>query len=344
MDLLGVGTWSLTATLALLLGTAVLILIVGTAMTREADRLADRTGLGEAIFGAVLLGASTSLSGSVTSVVTAYQGFPGLAASNAIGGIAVQTTWLAVADITYRRANLEHAAASIENMLQGALLCVLLGIPLVVMSVPSFTFFAIHPATFVLFAAYLYGMRVTRAARRMPLWRPHQTSETREDEPHEDTSVSTTMLWVRFTVLVLIAGVAGYLVAVAGVGIVERTGLDESTVGGFITSVTTSLPELVVAIAAVRRGALTLAVGGIIGGNTFDVLFLAFSDIAYRGGSIYHVLSASTVFLIALAIVMTGALLMGLLRRERHGVGGIGFESALILVLYVGGLLLIVLT
>ena len=34
--------------------------------------------------------------------------------------MAVQLAFLAVADLFYRNANLEHAAASSENMLQGA--------------------------------------------------------------------------------------------------------------------------------------------------------------------------------------------------------------------------------
>ena len=74
--------------------------------------LADETGLGEAIFGAVLLGSATSIAGITTSVTAAVNALPSLAISNAIGGIAAQTVFLAVADITYRPANLEHAAAS----------------------------------------------------------------------------------------------------------------------------------------------------------------------------------------------------------------------------------------
>ncbi len=92
------------------------------------DQLADRTGLGEATAGAVLLGAATSLSGSVLSVTAAYRGHPELAASNALGGIAVQTFFLAIADMVYRRANLEHAAASAPNMMQNGLLIRLLAI------------------------------------------------------------------------------------------------------------------------------------------------------------------------------------------------------------------------
>ena len=34
---------------------------------------------------------------------------------------------------------------------------------------------------------------------------------------------------------------------------------------------------------------------------------------------------------------MTAVLLLGMLRRERHGIAGIGFESALVLLLYLGG-------
>ena len=56
--------------------SAVLIAFFGSKMARIADVLADRTGLGEALIGAVLLGAGTSISGIVTSVTTAANGAP----------------------------------------------------------------------------------------------------------------------------------------------------------------------------------------------------------------------------------------------------------------------------
>ncbi|MBU2033555.1 MAG: sodium:calcium antiporter, partial [Alphaproteobacteria bacterium] len=69
----------------------------------------------------------------------------------------------------------------------------------------------------------------------------------------------------------------------------------------------------------------------------FDALFLASSDIAYREGSIYNAISDRTVFWMALVVVMTAVLLAGLLRRERQGPGGIGWESVLMLGLWTGG-------
>ncbi|WP_103029892.1 sodium:calcium antiporter [Salinibacter altiplanensis] len=334
---------------SLLFGAAALAIgVAGTTMTSTADRLADRTGLGEAIFGAVLLGSATSIAGITTSVTAAVDGRAALSVSNAIGGIAAQTVFLAVADIAYRPANLEHAAASVENLLQGALLSTILSIPLLGMAGPRVEVFGIHPFSPLMIGAYLFGLHLVAEARSKPYWMPRQTAKTKEEKTEEDvpedspeTRRSLLVLWGRFLALTLAVGAAGYVIAKTGGQIAGRTGLSSTVIGGLLTAISTSLPELVTAVAAVRRGALSLAVGGIIGGNSFDVLFVAFSDVGYRSGSIYHAITDQQVFIIALTLLLTGILLMGLLRRERSGIWGIGFESFLVLVLYFGAFALL---
>ena len=106
LPIMDLDSWTLSQSIVVFSVCALVIAIAGTRITRVVDQLADRTGLGEATAGAVLLGAATSLSGSVLSVTAAYRGHPELAASNALGGIAVQTFFLAIADMVYRRANL----------------------------------------------------------------------------------------------------------------------------------------------------------------------------------------------------------------------------------------------
>ena len=323
---------------------AIVIGLVGTRMCKVADRLADATGWGEAVVGAVFLGGSTSLAGIVTSVTAAYGGHAELAVSNAVGGIVAQTAFLAVADIFYRKANLEHAAASIANLIQGTLLMSLLAIPLLATSTPQVSVWGIHPASLAIIGAYLFGLRLVSQSEEKPMWKPRYTEKTIEDEPAEitDINVNLTRLWLEFLFYAVILALAGYLIAQTGVFIAIETGLSESLVGGLFTALSTSLPELVVTLAAVRQGALTLAVGGIIGGNCFDILLLAFSDIAFRSGSIYAVISDKQVFVISLAILMTGILLLGLLQREKYGFANIGFESVLILLLYIGGIGLLI--
>lgn len=335
--------FTLQAWIGVFAGCALVIGVAGTRLTGVADVLADRTGLGEAITGAVLLGATTSLAGSVLSVTAAWQGYPELSMANAIGGIAAQTAFLAVADIVYRRANLEHAAASAPNMMQGALLCCLLAVLVCAPFTPNVTVWGIHPVTPILLALYVYGLRLTRGTRTAPMWRPRQTDETRPDLPEPDSLKATLLrLLTLFVVLTAAMGVAGVVLQHAASRIAALTGISQTVIGGLLTSVSTSLPELVTSIAAVRRGALTLAVGGIIGGNAFDTLFAAFSDVAYRSGSIYHAVSESLLFLVALTILMTGVLLMGLIHREERGIGRIGFESAGILILYVGAVCMLI--
>lgn len=122
-----------------------------------------------------------------------------------------------------------------------------------------------------------------------------------------------------FFVLFVVLGFAGYMLEPSATVIAAETGLTQTIVGVMLTAISTSIPELVTSVAAVRRGALTLAVGGIIGGNAFDTLFTAASDIAYRDGSIYHTMTDGTLFWVCLTLLMSAILIMGLIRREREG-------------------------
>ena len=331
---------SLSLNIVIFAACAFIVAIAGTRMARLADRLADLTGLGEALFGAVFLGAVTSLSGSVTSVTAAAGGAASLAVSNAVGGIAAQTAFLVIADAAYPKTNLEHAAASSENMLQAVLLIVLLSLPLTAALTPNYAVAGISPVTPIILFTYLYGLRLSRAMREDPMWHPRKTRETRLDEPDEDEDSRSSTIWlmVEFAGLGVLLGLTGWAIAETGSAISAATGLSQTIMGAAFTAIATSLPELVTTIAAVRQGALTLAVGGIVGGNTFDVLFLVASDVAYRDGSIYHAVDNRDLFLFVWAILMVGALVLGLVRRERHGFAGIGFEGVALLTIFAAGL------
>lgn len=325
-------TWPLTVLIVVLLGSGAVLLTAGVRFTKIVDELADRTGIGEALAGAVLLGATTSLPGLVTSISGAAAGDAGFAISNALGGIAAQTTFLAIADLAYRRVNLEHAAASVPNIVQTMTLISLIGVVLVATGSPDVTMLGVHPATAILLVVYGYGLVLARRANAEPMWLPQRTDQTVEDEPDaESGDESTPRLWTEFGILAVVVAAIGWVIAQSGLALAKETGLSGSLVGGLFTSVITSLPELVTVLAAVRIGAVTLAVADIIGGNTFDVLFVAAADIAYRGGSIYHAADQSAIFMTALTVLLTATLAAGMLGRERRH---IGFEGIGILVFY----------
>jgi cation:H+ antiporter len=329
-----------TTTLAIAFAAcAVVIGVFGSKMAGYADVIADRTGLGEALIGSVMLGAGTSIAGIVTSTTTAASGAADLSVSNALGGIVAQTMFLALADIFYKRVNLEHAGVSAVNLGQATVLIVLVALPVMAWAAPPFTIWGVNLLSPVLITVYLVGLHNAHRIHQEPMWLPKQTSDTQEDVADEEDKQhrSLAALLALFGGLVLIVGLAGYVVGETGLALSDRLGLSGSLVGSLGTATVTSLPELVTTIAAVRRRAPQLAIGGIVGGNMFDSLFVAASDFAYREGSIYHAISDATLFWMGLVIVMTAVLLLGLLRRERQGPGKIGWESVVLIGLWAIG-------
>jgi cation:H+ antiporter len=340
--MIDVAAWPFWVQIAVFLGAAGVIACSGTLLAGFGDRLADRTGLGEAVTGTLFLGLTTALPGLTASITAALDGRPALALGNAIGGIAIQTTFLAAGDVLLPKANLEHAAASVTNMIQTAILVILLTLVLLGLTGPEVTVGHVHPMTILLFLAVGASFWLVYRSSLEPMWHPKETPRTVRDVPeteHRQESLAKLLLCFLGNAAVVMA--AGFLVARTSGSLADATGMSETVAGGLFSGVATSLPELVTTMAAVRRGALTLAVSDIVGGNFFDVLFVFAADLVYFRGSLYHggKVGAGETFLTALAALLNLVLLLGLLFRQREGPGNIGFESVLIILIYLGGFL-----
>lgn len=321
---------------------AVVIVTAGSRLARVADELADRTGLGEALFGIFLLAGVTSLPDFAATLSAAMDSRPDLAMSNIMGSMAANLVFLGIADVIYRKANLEHAAASPTNLMLAALLIVLLVLPLLAITTPSVSLWGLHPVTPVILAAYLFGLHLVLRTNNSPMWFPRRTRQTVPDKPKHYLRGGLAGAWLNFTGLAVLTGIAGWVLMEGAKGISDQTALSETVIGGLFTALATSSPELVTTIAAIRRGALTLAVSNIFGTNCFNMLVVAAADVGYPGDSIYHHISPIQMTWGLISILMTAILLMGMVQRERYGIGRIGFESALILTIYTVALAIVV--
>lgn len=306
--------------------------IVGPRLARVAEAIANRLELGQVLVGAVLLGVVTSLPGLVLTITAAARGETELAVANALGGVAAQTLFLAVADIAFRRGTLSSHVPTQQVAYQSAMLMVLLALVVVGLGTSSTAVAGLHPASAALVAAYLGGLVLSRridlgavaaigpepdrsdveggrSGLRGKLGTLEHDPEVREEEQR-----SWAGLWGRFALFSSLLGGAGFALALSGTEIARSTPLSATSVGVLFTAVATSTPELVTAVAAARRGAIGLAAGDIIGGNSFDVLFVAGADIA-SGGSIFAGAGSSAVGLVGLAVLLNGVLLAGLVRQ-----------------------------
>lgn len=325
---------TLTASIAAFAVATAVIVFAGQRLSQLADRLADRTGLGEALFGVIFLAGVTSLPDFAATLSAAIDDRPDLAMSNVMGSMAVNLLFLGVADIVYRKANLEHAAASPVNLMLAGLLIVLLSLPLLAIFTSTEAYFGIHPVTPVIIAAYLFGLHLVHRTRDKPMWFPRITRQTVSDAPETSAEYTESAHWPAFIGMALLTGLAGWILMESAKQIADLGGLSETLVGGILTALATSTPELVTTIAAVRLGALTLAVSNIFGTNCFNMLVVAAADAGYRQGSIYHDMAPVQMSWGLVSILMTAILLLGMVRRETYGIGRIGFESALILIVY----------
>jgi cation:H+ antiporter len=123
--------------------------------------------------------------------------------------------------------------------------------------------------------------------------------------------------------------------------VVEDTGIGATFIWTSLVAITTSLPELVTAIAAVRLGAFDLAVGNLFGSNAFNMAAFFFADAAYRGGGLLSHVSSAHALTALWSILMMNVGLMGIIYRAEKRFMLIEPDSLLMIVLYLAGLWLL---
>src|SRR5690606_12369852 len=115
-------------------------------------------------------------------------------------------------------------------------------------------------------------------------------------------------------------------------GISDESGLGLTFMGTLFVAVTTSLPELVSSIAAVRIGSYDLAVGNLFGGCAFNMAALLVVDLAYPHRPLLPAVHPShTVGAVLLMALALAAIVHGETRVHR-----LEPDAVLLLVVYAG--------
>jgi cation:H+ antiporter len=113
------------------------------------------------------------------------------------------------------------------------------------------------------------------------------------------------MVWLELFICVLAILFAGTKLSEYGDAIAERTGLGRSWIGLILLATVTSLPELISGVSAVTLNNLpNIAVGGIIGSCLFNLVILAFLDLAAGKTPLSHRVHHSHIISAGFGIVM----------------------------------------
>ena len=109
--------------------------------------------------------------------------------------------------------------------------------------------------------------------------------------------------------------VLGVWLSFIGDRLSTETGLSRSFVGNLFLATSTSLPEVAASLAAVRLGAIDLAVSNALGSNVFNIMLLAIFDLADGKKNFWNTMSAANEFAAVTAIMMTAVVIVSLIYR-----------------------------
>ena len=285
-----------------------IIFFSGKKVAKYGDVIADRTGIGQVWMGIIVVAAITSLPELFTgiSAVTLVDA-PDLTVGNLIGANAFNLLNLALLDIFHRNGIL-LATVNPTHRLTGwfsLLLILVVAISLFV----SVWFYAMPIGwigwyTPVIIILYLVSVRqIFHFERRQPSLR-----EAGVDQGEEPLR----RMYLYFGISAAFIIGAGIWLAAIGDEIALVTSWGHSFVGSLLLAFVTTLPEITVSFAAMRIGAIDLAVANIIGSNLFNLTIMPITDIIYVKGPILAEVSGGHLITAVAVVVMTLLFITGL--------------------------------
>ncbi|MGE5230627.1 MAG: sodium:calcium antiporter [Deltaproteobacteria bacterium] len=304
----------MTTALLLFLVSVTAVVIAGTVLTRAADLIAERTGLGRVWIGVILVATATSLPELATDISAVRLGAPNLGAGDLFGSSMANMLILALLglvpprDLVFQRAALDHALSASLAIILTALAAALILAP------TGLAVLGMGPESLILLAVFVAGtLTVYRQGRRTPAAPGGAASRTPQG-PSLKSAV------IRFGIAAVVVVAVSPVFAYSAERIAELTGLGQTFIGTLLVGLSTSLPELVTAFAAARIGAFDLAVGNLFGSNAFNMVVFLPMELAHRGGPLFLLLDPSHALTAFFAIVLMALGLAAIMYRaeRRH--------------------------
>jgi cation:H+ antiporter len=307
------------------------IVYAGVKLSRYGDIIAEKTGLGRTWIGVVLMASVTSLPELVTgaSSVT-YAGVPNIAVGDVLGSCVFNMLIFAFLDAVYRPTPISAKAHS-GHILSAGFGILLLG------TVSLSIFFARHTPrlgwigvySLIFIVVYFFAMRMVYSYEKKQV-----ALSINESMDLQYGDIPTKRAVFNYAINAVIVIIAAMFLPKIGEGIAESTGLGQSFVGNIFIAISTSLPEVVVSLAAVKMGAVDLAIGNLFGSNIFNILILAIDDVLFVKGPLLSFVNQNHAISAISAIMMTAIAIIGLTYRAEKKRMLLAWDSAGIVMVY----------
>lgn len=315
------------------------IVYSGSRLSKYGDIIAEKTGLGGTWIGVVLMAFVTSLPELVTGISSvSFAGLPDIAVGDVLGSCVFNMFILAFLDAIYRPMPISAKALHGHILSAGFGLLLLSIVALSISStIRSFSLGWIGLYSLLFMIIYFMAMRLVYSYER------RQVAEVIKKRAAElkYEGISTKTAVSRYVIHAAVVIAAAVFLPKIGEGIAAATGLGQTFVGNIFIAVSTSLPEVVVSIAALRIGAIDLAVGNLFGSNIFNIFILAVDDIFFTKGPILSFTDPAHAVSALSAISMTAIAIIGLTYRAEKKRLFMAWDSIGITLMYVINLIVL---
>ncbi len=312
------------------------VITAGVRLSRDGDAIADRTGLGAAWIGAILVAAATSLPELVTDVYAVLDENFDLAMGDLFGSSMANMLILALADLATSRHRILTRVAINQTMVAAIAISLTAIIVAGIVSAETATMFGIGWAPLMVIVVYVAGMRLLHINRHTP---PFETAIQAETRVGIEASLKTAA--IGFAIAALVILFAAQFLASSTADLADKYGVSQGFIGIALLAVTTSLPEAAVTIEAVRRQSYDLAVGNLLGSNCFNMVIFFALDIADGSGSILAKATPAITIGAMFAILLTAMTMMEILHKAERRIWLIEPDAIARIIVYGIGLLLV---
>ena len=287
--------------------------MAGATLSRNADVIADKTGLSGNWIGLILVATVTSLPELITgaSAIVLLRAAD-LAVGDVLGSCVVNLAILALLDLlsrdesVYRRTSIGHVLSAGF----GIVLIGFVGLNIVLHQAgqpiaPGLST-ALAP---MIVALYALSMRAVFSYERDHMMRAEHTGGGR----YPDRTLAQAVL--RYCLAAVVVVITGIWLPFVALTLAHVMGWSEGFVGTLLVAAVTSAPELVVTVAAIRIGAIDMAMANLLGSNLFNMVVLAVDDVLYRPGPLLAGVSPAHGVSALSAMIMSGIVIVGLTYR-----------------------------
>ncbi len=247
----------------------------------EAVRLSVKSGIPTVVIGATVVSIGTTMPEAAVSVFASVQGNPDLALGNAVGSIICNAGLILGLAALVRPLALDKSITGRQGWLQVGFAVLLVAVAVISVPggvgsiftqevpsgrVPQWVGFA--------FVAVLIGY-IYLSIRWSKRDKNRDIGVGGEVSVHGAADAKTAVVVVRLVLGIAIIVVSSKVLIPAVEVIALRARIPAAIIAATMVALGTSLPELVTAVTAARRGHGELAVGNVIGANILNVLFVA---------------------------------------------------------------------